>query len=248
MNSIEQGFRPEDLKNLNNKERQKPIEVQPETSEVAAEQQETTELEPEKALTQEESIFNKFHGKAKKIANVMILMTALSAAPGFTQEAYAQEKGRQPVKQEQVQQKEEDKINEAKLTGSSTWARGITESARADLKKIKTAEDAEWLIRSHFNQLVSEYYLPTKGNLKEGPYGIKTREYSEDDTKLLLQSAKEMKQLLQDLNTKYGIEAYDKRQEQIDDMIKKLERQSSNSFQKQKEVLDRFEKMLQERR
>lgn len=177
----------------------------------------------------------------------MLLLTALSAAPGFTQGVRGQE-GQQPTGTEDVQKEKKSNINEANLTGSSIWARGIIESARADLKKIQNAEDAEWLIRSHLNQLVSEYYLPTKGALKEGSYGIKTREYSEDDKKFLHASAQEMKQLLEDLNTKYGVQAYEKRQEQINDMIQKLERRSSYAFQKQKDALERMENTLKQQR
>jgi hypothetical protein len=89
--------------------------------------------------------------------------------------------------------------------------------------------------------------MPTKGNLKEGPYGIKTRDYTEDDLKLLLRNTQEMKKIIQELNTKFGIKAFNKRIEQIDDMIKKLERQSSYSGQKQKEALESVEKLLQQR-
>jgi len=146
-----------------------------------------------------------------------------------------------------TQKKQEEKINKANLTESSRWSQSVIESTRADMKKIKTAEDAEWLVRTYFNQLVSEYYMPTKGNLKEGPYGIKMRNYTEDDSGLLLRNAQEMKKIIQELNAKFGIEAYEKRIEQIDDMIMKLERQSSYSGQKQKEALERMEKLLQQR-
>jgi hypothetical protein len=48
-------------------------------------------LEPEKALDQEKGVFEQFRGKAKKAAGVMMLMTALSAAPEWVQETYGQE-------------------------------------------------------------------------------------------------------------------------------------------------------------
>jgi len=187
---------------------------------------EQAELKPEQAIAQERSVLERFKGKAKQVAVVLLFVSALSAGPGMVGEAYAQEtKPTTRTEQVQKQEKQEEKINEANLTESSKWSRGVVESARADMKKIKTAEDAEWLVRTHFNQLVSEYYMPTKGNLKEGPYGIKTRDYTEDDSKLLLRNAQEMKKVMQELNTKFGIEAFDKRIEQVDDMIKKLERQ-----------------------
>ncbi|MEK7669133.1 MAG: hypothetical protein AAB350_00880 [Patescibacteria group bacterium] len=244
MKSFEDGPSPEQIKS----EEEMPSELPKEEVLEVRERAEEPELKPEQALTQERSVLERFKGKAKQVAGVLLFVSALSAGPGMVSEAYAQEtKPATRTEQVQKQEKQEEKINETNLTESSKWSRSVVESARADMKKIKTAEDAEWLIRTHFNQLVSEYYMPTKGNLKEGPYGIKTRDYTEDDSKLLLRNAQEMKKVIQELNTKFGIEALDKRMEQVDDMIKKLERQSSYSGQKQKEALERMEKLLQQR-
>lgn len=204
------------------------------------------ELKPEKVLAQERSVLERFKGRAKQVANVFLFVSALSAGPGVASETYAQEtKPTARTEEVQKQEKQEEKINEDNLTESSKWSQGVIESARADIKKIKNAEDANWLVRTHLNQLVSEYYIPTKGNLKEGSYGRKTRDYTEDDSKLLLRNAQEMKEIIQELNTKFGIQGYEKQIEQVDIMIKRLERQSSYSGQKQKEMLERMEKSLQ---
>jgi len=244
MKSFEAGPSPEQIK----LEEEMASELPKEEVLEVRERVEEPELKPEQALTQERSVLERFKGKAKQVAGVLLFVSALSAGPGMVSEAYAQEtKPTTRTEQVQKQEKQEEKINEANLTESSKWSRSVVESARADMKKIKTAEDAEWLVRTHFNQLVSEYYMPTKGNLKEGPYGIKTRDYTEDDSKLLLRNAQEMKKVMQELNTKFGIEAFDKRIEQVDDMIKKLEQRSSYSGQKQKEALERMEKLLQQR-
>lgn len=245
MKSFEAGSNPEQIKPEEETTLELPKEEVLETREAVAQE---AELKPEKALAHERGVLERFKGKAKQVAGVLLFVSALSAGPGMVSEAYAQEtKPATRTEQVQKQEKQEEKINEANLTESSKWSQGVVESARADMKKIKTAEDAEWLVRTHFNQLVSEYYMPTKGNLKEGPYGIKTRDYTEDDSGLLLRNAQEMKKIMQELNTKFGIEAFDKRMEQVDDMIKKLERQSSYSGQKQKEALERMEKLLQQR-
>lgn len=245
MNKFEQYPNPsiENESDLNKKQTGDTVETQPQkvSSYEDTQYQETNgidRLKPETAIAQEKGIFERFRGKARGTAEAMMLMTALSFIPEFTQETYAQEKGQQPYKQEQV--KQEGEIDESKLTESSTWARDVMENAHADLKKIKTAEDAKWFILSYSEQLVHEYFFPTKGNLKSGVF-IKTREYSEDDMRLLLKTAKEMRQILQDLNTKYDVET-DTPQNKIDVMINKLERESSYSFQKQQEILDRFEK------
>jgi len=245
MKSFESGPSPEQIKSEEEITSELPKEEVLEVHEAVAEK---AELKPEQAIAQERSVLERFKGKAKQVAGVLLLVSALSAAPGMVGEAYTQEiKPTIHTEQAQKQEKQEEKINEANLTESSKWSRGVVESARADMKKIKTAKDAEWLVRTYFNQLVSEYYMPTKGNLKEGPYGIKTRDYTEDDLKLLLRNTQEMKKIIQELNTKFGIKAFNKRIEQLDDMIKKLERQSSYSGQKQKEALERMEKLLQQR-
>ncbi|MFH1838090.1 MAG: hypothetical protein ABH808_01165 [Candidatus Kuenenbacteria bacterium] len=147
---------------------------------------------------------------------------------------------------EEQQKKQEEKINKANLTESSKWSLSIIKFAREDIKKIKTAEDAEQLIHTYFNQFVSEYYIPTKGDLKEGSYGIITRDYTEDDSKLLLQKAQEMKNIIQELSIKFGIKAFEKRTEQINDIIKKLEWRLSDAGKKEVEILRRFEKSLQQ--
>lgn len=208
--------------------------------------EEGEKLKPEQALVQERGILKHFKGKANRVAGVLLLVSAFSAGPYMANETYAQENNSN-IRTEKIQKQEEqvEKINRANLTESSKWSQDILDSARADIGKIKTSEDAEWLVRTYFNQLVSEYYMPTGNNLSDGPYGIKIRNYTEDDSKLLLRNAQEMKKIMQELNTKFGIEAFSERMEQADDMIEKLERQSSYSGQKQKEALEKIEKLLQ---
>lgn len=209
---------------------------------------EQEKLQPERAVAQERGVLDRFRGKAKEIAGVMMMLSALSVMPGIPTEAYA-EKRKQPTQAGQIQKNKEQHVNEAKLTASSTWAGAIMESMRADMGKIKTAEDADWLMRSHFRKFISEYYFPTEGNVKEGAYGVKVRHYSPEDAQFVLKNAQEMKQMLQDLNMRYGmdIELYGKRLERIDDMIGKLERKSSYSYQKRQEELERLEESLRRR-
>lgn len=116
MNSFEQGSQSGEM---NNEEivaevlETQPEEITlPENTEGTTESYEGAELKPERALAEEKSIFERLRGKAREVAGVMMLMTALSAAPGFTQEAYAQETGRQPAQQEQVQEKTQEALKE----------------------------------------------------------------------------------------------------------------------------------------
>jgi len=202
---------------------------------------EETWLKSAEALEEERGILGRFKGKAKSVANLMLLVSALSVAPGVVNEAYAQA-GNPTNKTEQVQAPSKqavEKIDESKLTESGKWARNIVEAAKKDLSKIKTAEDANWLIRDYFGQFVFEYYMPTKGQVEEGAYGTKSRVASGADLELILQEAKEMKTIIDYLNKKFGIEAYGNRSSQINDVILKATNRASYAGQKQSEILKR---------
>ena len=71
-----------------------------ENSEVAG----TEELKPEQAFANERGALEKFSGKAKEVAGVLLLITALSAAPDMVREAYSQEK-ESPAKVEQLEKR-----------------------------------------------------------------------------------------------------------------------------------------------
>ncbi|MCD6270601.1 hypothetical protein J7J23_02350 [bacterium] len=205
-------------------------------------------FDTETALREEKSVLEQFRGKAKNIAKVMLLVSALSVGPGMAKEAWAQ-KTQSAIKVEQIDQAKDEEqkieINEANLTASSKWSGEIIEAAKNNMNKVKTAKDAEQLVRLYFNPFVTEFYMPTQGRVEEGPYGIKVRHYTEDDTKYLLQNAQEMKELLQELNDKFSIEAFDKRMRQINDMIKKLERRSSYAGQQKERLLhERLKEIL----
>lgn len=252
MNSFERGPSPEQF----NKEARESEEEE-EGEEEHKEEKETQEaleqnLDADVAIAEEKGTLEHFKGKAKDVAKVMLLASVLSVGPvgpGIAQGEDAQ-KAQPSTRIERVKQgrgkEQKIEINEANITASSEWSGEIIESAKSDMGKVKTAEDAEWLVRSHFNQFISEYYMPTKGKVKEGPYGTKTRDYTEDDLKYLLQNAQEMKGLVQELDDKFGLEAFDKRMNQINNMITKLESQSSYSGQKKKESLEKLEKMLEQ--
>lgn len=58
----------------------------------AQEMQELPKLTPEKALAQEQGVLERFGGKAKEIARVLLLATALATGAGAIEQAWAQEK------------------------------------------------------------------------------------------------------------------------------------------------------------
>lgn len=244
MGSFESGLGPKQIKS-GEETTSESLKYREVAEDCGAEQE--AELKPEQALAQERGVLERFKGKAKQVVGVLLFVSALSAGSGLVSETYAQEA--EPATQiEQAQKQEErgEKINEANLTESSKWARDIINSAQAEMEKIETAEDAEWLLRTYFNQFVYEYYMPTKGNLKEGSYGLATRDYTEDDIKLLFKSALDMKGIVHNLNYKFKIKAFDKRMEQIDDVIIKLGKKSFYSGQKQKMAVERMEKRIEE--
>jgi hypothetical protein len=183
----------------------------------------------------------KFFKGIKEVGRKGLLASVVGAsalAGAGVEQANAQEHKTVDKQHQQLsQEKQGPQIDESKLTESSKWSREIVNSAKADLKNIKTQEDANWLIRSYFGPFVAEYYTPTKGNLKEGAYGTKTREYSKEDLIFLLQQAKVMKQIVEELNAKFGVEAYGDRISEIDGLIGKLESRSSYAGQAQERML-----------
>ena len=64
---------------------------------------ETPQLETEKALVREKGLFEKFKGKAKDVARVMMLVSVLSAGSGMVSEVYAQNNTGGQTKVEQAE-------------------------------------------------------------------------------------------------------------------------------------------------
>ncbi len=86
MNSFEVGPSPEQQnKELEIEELEAACEV--ENSEVA----ETVKFKPEQAIAHERSILERFKGKAREVAGILLFVSALSVGPGTVGETYAQE-------------------------------------------------------------------------------------------------------------------------------------------------------------
>ena len=60
------------------------------------------ELQPEEALAHERGVFERFTGKAKEVAGVLLLTSALSTAPGLMPKGYAGERKQPKVQTEQT--------------------------------------------------------------------------------------------------------------------------------------------------
>ena len=88
MKSFETGPNPEQIKSEEEITPELPKEEVLEMRETAVEK---TGLKPEQAIAQERSVLERFKGKAKRVAGVLLFVSALSAGPGMVGEAYAQE-------------------------------------------------------------------------------------------------------------------------------------------------------------
>ncbi len=193
---------------------------------------ESADFKPEQALNKEKTLFERFSGKAKKIARVMTLVSALSAAPGLVQEAYAEQKS-PDVKVKQV---EKESINEANVTESGKWAKEILDQAKSELSEVKTREDAIHFINSNAGSFMRECYFPTKGNIRQAELvpTLTLRKYSVDDLRLIAQVAEQLKTILQDLDSKYSMGGtIDKVKTNLDDIDKKASSETLYSSRKQ---------------
>lgn len=204
---------------------------------------EVTPFDQDAAIEKERGFLETMEGKAKKVAKVMALVSALSLGAGYGEEAYARDRDDTP-RAEQVERSNERPSREERLTSAGRMFDRMVDDAREDMGKIQTAEDAEWLLRAHVDQFVSEYYIPSKGGrVRKDPYGVKVREYSEGDLHSILQNAKDMKNILNEIQEKYGIDQQ-KRSEQLDDMIQKVERRASYAGRMEEALMKQMEKQL----
>lgn len=201
------------------------------------------EAQNEQEQPQEKGFFEKAANKLKTTVGLGALIATLGMSEGVASETPAQEN----KKPEASLVESEVKIDESKLTESSKWSSEVIGAAQEELGQLKTKEDANWFLRSHFGGLVGEFYIPTKGNLKEGSYGTKIRQYSDEDLKLLLKNTRTMEGIIDELNTKFGgVEDYAGRKEQLKDMVTKLEYNSTYEAKKKREMIDKASKILEE--
>lgn len=182
-----------------------------------------------------------FLDRIKKFGQV----AAFTAMTAGTQEASAQDvpeasKDNAP-KKEQVEQKEVV-INESLVTSSGSWAREYLKEMKEWLSGVKTAEDAENILALQFRKFVGEYYIPKKGIIKDGAYGTKSREYSEDDHKVIFNCEQSYREILESLNKKFpDLPSYKMIDEELADMKMRLENEMSISGKADREILKRWE-------
>ena len=119
MKSFEAGPSPEQIKSEEEMSLELPKEGGLEMRETVVEK---AELKPEQAIAQERSVLERFKGKAKQVASVLLFVSALSVGPGMVSEAYAQGT-KLTTRTEQVRKQEKTKTRE----GAPEWvARAIS--------------------------------------------------------------------------------------------------------------------------
>ncbi len=181
----------------------------------------------------EKSFLDKFKGRVSKVANAMMLASALSGAPGVVKDVEAQV--RNSTKTEDV------KKEGGNITESGSWAKDMIKSVKEDVSKLKTAEDAEWFLRRQVGAFIGEWHQPTKGNIKEGAYGLKERVSTDDDLDLILDSAKEMNGVLEQVNEKFpNLPSYENKKGDLRRMINSYEDQTSYAGKQKRKVLDDY--------
>jgi hypothetical protein len=188
-------------------------------------QEEPTEMPETKAVKPSGSL-------KRMVAKGMIAASLMTGAGAMAENAQAQDiKSGAKVEQKQLQG-----------TASSAWAEKTVQSAKSELGQLKTKDDAEFFLKEHLNDLVREFYFPTQGTIvkmKVYDTELNVRKYDKDDGAIVMKAIKDMEAIVTQLNTKYHIDGYQNRMEQLADMEKKIADESSYAHKKQVELLEK---------
>jgi len=140
MKSFEAGPSPEQIKSEEEMSLELPKEGGLEMRETVVEK---AELKPEQAIAQERSVLERFKGKAKQVASVLLFVSALSVGPGMVSEAYAQGT-KLTTRTEQVRKQEKTKTREGApewvaraISGEIFWEEGETIFAVGIVSRIQ---------------------------------------------------------------------------------------------------------------
>lgn len=183
-------------------------------------------------------------GKARQVAKVMALVSALSFGSSYSQESHAFEASRgTPRAERYVHSAEQRMPREERMSSVGRMFDRIADNAHRDMRKVKTAEDAELLLRAHYDEFVSEYYAPTRGNVRSRSYGTRAREYTIGDLHSIISNANDLKGILNELHQNYGVD-HERRSAQMDDLIQKVERTASYSGQIKSSVIRQIEEQF----
>jgi hypothetical protein len=198
-------------------------------------------LDQNAAVAAEASLLESIGEKAKKMAKVMTVVSALSFGAGLPQDADAAG----PSVTVKVETSDRGRqVAAERVSSAGQLFQSMVEHARRDQRAVVYSEDAEALLQKHFDRFVGEYFNPTHGRLRDSVYGVKVRNYNDADHAAIKASAIEMKGLLLDLYAQYEIDDYEGRLVQIDEMIKKVSYSATDVGKIEKALKQQVEKQL----
>jgi len=200
------------------------VPAQPAEEEITPESEDSLEKTPEildrvEMAKQEEAFLDRFKKKARAVLRVYMLATSLT---NLTTPV--------PVSGAELHQGTEhhEMVNATRSEAVS--------KAEAELPEVKTAEDAEWYMKSNIDPLLRKFFFPTEGKF-EVVYGIKVPVPDVSRDTALLHDALPMFDLLKSIHMKYPSAAADKRLDEMEGMIKKLEYNTSYGGRKSRAAL-----------
>jgi hypothetical protein len=182
----------------------------------------------DKTIAYERTLLERFKGKAGKLLRAYMLITSLtnitSPVPAYGAES--------------------PKMPEHHDTAETHYSESVSK-AEAELSEVKSAEDAEWFMKSNTDPFTTEFYFPTHGETQEIS-GITVRKPNLENDKAMLSDAKVMQNILKQIHDKFPSAYTKKRIDQLQDVIEKLTHTTSYSGRKQHEVLEDEQRAVDE--
>ncbi|MEK7567300.1 MAG: hypothetical protein AAB513_00055 [Patescibacteria group bacterium] len=168
-------------------------------------------------------------GKLSKIIKAAVL--AGSVALGSAPDVEAQ-----VVKKETAVQKEA-----VKEMANTIWAKEMADKAIGEKTQLKNGEDLRMWTQSHIMPFISEFYMPTKGNLVDGTYG-KSRRLSPDEARVLIKHVSLLENAYLELHKKFNQPTGENITGQFKGMKDSLTEDTSYARQKEREILENWER------
>ncbi len=199
------------------------------------------EMESAEAQIQEKTLLEKFVGKAREMAGVFMLVTLAACSKEKSPESIPAVETPPTPAATTVHGENVEEINAANITDASKWSANIINSMKADRSRVKTAEDADMFLKLHVGEFLFETYAPKvlKAALKnKRAEEIKDfMDYTTDDYRLTLKNARALRSTADELMTGFGLaEKYKEARDELDELIRTLEWNTSYAGEKAREA------------
>mgnify|MGYP001589649351 CR=1 FL=1 len=192
----------------------------------------------------EEGFLTRFSGKAKSVAKLLILATAVNFGALGADRLEAKDATAAGNKDQVT----ETQKSEFKEVAKENWATQILEDFKSDMKAVKTQEDFKWAARDAFNRFNQEFYFPeydasgkkiTGGAVEQMKISLDT-EMSREGVEEITGAIQEFLGIVEEGDKKYGTQYAETFDDKLESIKKHAERRSSVAFKKQQEILKRF--------